>query len=1008
MRSLISIVLSLSLLLFISSVASASKAPDTTDIQLKTANMSMPFMTNEGQFPDEIKYAAKTFGGSVYLTNAGQVIYILPKRDKNERMNKGRLSEMETAGNSRGIRGVAIKEELVGATITDIAASSETDTILNFFIGNDPSKWKTGLKAREIVHLGQVYKGIGMQLRAYGNNVEKIFTVSPNIDPRQIEISLSGVDKINLDNRGMLQAETALGTVSFTRPVAYQEIGGIRKNIEISYEIKDGNRYGFRIGDYDREHSLVIDPLLASTYLGGSGDDRIYAIAVDAAGNVFVAGSTASADFPIVAGGYTTTRPGGANDAFVAKFNKALSGLLAMTFIGGTDSDDIFAMALDASGNPYVAGQTYSLDFPATAGAFDTTGNGIGDAFIARLSNNLSALPASTGLGGNSGDAAYSLAVDKPGNIYVTGYTASTNFPVTGGAYQSTLAGKNDLFISKFDSGLTTLIASTYFGGNDADSGEAIAVDASGNILVSGSTGSWINFPVTTGAYDTTFGGNYDAYVSKFSNDLTSLAASTFLGGSGYDYGYGMVLAPTGKVFVTGRTDSSDFPVTAAAYNTVKNGSTDIFVSSLNNALTTLSASTYLGGSNTDEGYALALDTSSNIYLSGYTSSSNFPASANAYDKVLNGSSDAFLAKLNPGLTALPSATFLGGSGSEPLSIYSMAVDSSNIIYFAGVTPSSDFPVRAGFDMTYNALNDSFVSRLDPFLSSIAPAVDLTAKAVSASSIVLGWKDYNSTTVTGYKIERKPGTCAGGGAWAEIATVGAGVTTYTNTALSASAAFSFKIRAYGAAGHSAYTPCVNATTAKGNTPIAARGLTADSTAADTVSLTWTDSSTNETRFEVWRKTGTGAFAKRASLGADATSYQDTTANGNNATATYNYYITACNASGCSPASNTAVVPYAPVTLQLALKLPKQVSLKWTDKSSIETGYIVQRKAGLCSSANTWTTVAALAPNARGFSDTTVASAKKYSYMVRAQAKSSQLPAAIGNSLASNCISVTTP
>jgi hypothetical protein len=1008
MKLFISFVLSLFLLLFVSSMVSASKAPDMTDIQLKTANMSMPFMMNEGQFPDEVKYIAKTFSGSVYVTNAGQVIYLLPKRDEKGRIHKGRLSEIETSGKSRGVHGVAIKEELVGATIKDITASNETDTIFNYFIGNNPSKWKTGRNACEIVHLGQVYKGIGMQLRAYGNNVEKIFTVSPNTDPRQIEIALSGVDKINLYDKGMLQAETALGTVSFTRPVAYQEIGGTRKNIEISYEIKEGKRYGFRVGEYDREHSLVIDPLLASTYLGGSGDDRIYAVAVDVAGNVFVAGSTTSADFPIVAGGYAISRPGGESDAFVAKFNKALSSLLAMTFIGGAGSDDIFAMTLDTSGNPFIAGQTYSPDFPVTAGAFDATGNGLGDAFIAHLSNNLSTLVASTGLGGNSGDAVYSLASDKTGNIYVTGYTASSNFPVTGGTYQSTIAGKNDLFISKFNSGLTTLSASTYFGGNDADSGEAIAVDASGNIFVSGFTGSWINFPVTIGAYDTIFGGNYDAFISKFSNDLISLSASTFLGGSGYDNGYGMVLAPNGDVIVTGRTDSTNFPVTAGAYNTVKNGSMDIFVSRLDSALTTLSASTYLGGNNTDEGYALALDTSGIIYLSGYTSSSNFPVSANAYDKVLNGSSDAFIAKLNPGLTALPSATFLGGSGSEPLSIYSMAIDSANIIYFTGVTPSTDFPVRAGFDMTHNGLNDSFVSRLDPFLSSIAPAVDLTIKAVSASSIVLGWKDYNGTTVTGYKIERKPGTCAAGGVWTEIATVGAGVTTYTNPALSASATFSYKIRAYGAAGNSAYTSCVNATTAKVNTPVAAKGLTANSTAANTVSLTWTDVSTNETGFEVWRKAGTGVFTKLVSLGANVTDYQDTTANGNNATATYNYYITACNASGCSPASSTAIVPYAPANLQLVLKLSKQVSFKWTDKSSQETGYIVQRKAGSCSSPNAWATVATVAPNARGFSDTTVASVKTYSYVVRAQVKSLQLPAAIGNSLVSNCLSVTTP
>jgi len=403
--------------------------------------------------------------------------------------------------------------------------------------------------------------------------------------------------------------------------------------------------------------------LVYSTYLGGSASDAGRKIAVDAAGNAYVVGQTLSSNFPTTAGAFQTSFGGGYSDAFLTKLSPTGSALVYSTYLGGTGEDDGSGISVDADGNAYVAGFTQSADFPATAGAFQTTfGGGYGDAFVTKLDPTGSALVYSTYLGGTDSDAAGNpgLAVDASGNAYVTSETTSTDFPTTAGAFQTTLSGYQNAFVTKLDPTGSALVYSTYLGGSITDSTRAIAVDADGNAYVTGVTTS-TDFPMTARAFQTSFGGGRnDAFVVKLNTAGSSLVYSTYLGGSGKDSGSAIAVDTAGNAFVTGTTNSSDFPTTITAFQTSFGGGTnevfswdiggDAFVTKLNADGSALVYSTYLGGSENEHGYGIALDAQANpnAYVTGSTSSYwNFPTTAGAFQTGMAGGTDAFVAKIS-------------------------------------------------------------------------------------------------------------------------------------------------------------------------------------------------------------------------------------------------------------------------------------------------------------------------------------------------------------------------
>ncbi len=434
------------------------------------------------------------------------------------------------------------------------------------------------------------------------------------------------------------------------------------------------------VGAFDTTHNGMQDAfvtklnptgsaLVYSTFLGGSDLDSGGGIAIDAAGNAYVTGTTSSADFPTTVGAFDTTYNAD-RDAFVTKLNPTGSALVYSTFLGSIDGDFGVSIVVDASGNAYVAGDTFSAGFPTTPGAFDTTHNPneVADVFVTKLNSAGSALVYSTFLGGNVGATTGGIALDASGSAYVAGTTSSPDFPTTVGAFDTTHNGFGDVFVTKFNSTGSALIYSTFVGGSTADSGsDGIALDSSGNAYVSGSTTS-ANFPTTVGAFDTTFNGSFDAFVTKLNATGSALVYSTFLGTVDFDFGDDIAVDSSGSAYVTGLTASPNFPTTVDAFDTTYNGGpTDVFVTQLNASGSALAYSTFLGGSGNpqetgiadDQGTGIAVDSSGSIYVTGVTRSANFPTTVGAFDTTFNGVQDAFVAKFSTAVAGVPATLTL-------------------------------------------------------------------------------------------------------------------------------------------------------------------------------------------------------------------------------------------------------------------------------------------------------------------------------------------------------------
>lgn len=380
-----------------------------------------------------------------------------------------------------------------------------------------------------------------------------------------------------------------------------------------------------------------------ATFLGGSSYDQGHGIAVDGSGMAYIIGWTQSPDFPVTPGAFDTSL--GIADIFVAKLNADGSALGYATFLGGSSGEGGRGIAVDGSGAAYVAGSTESSDFPTTPGAFDTTYNRTGDAFVAKLNEAGSALDYATFLGGGAGDGADGIAVDGSGTAYVVGSTRSSNFPVTPDAFDISCCDTyNDAFVAKLSADGSALGYGTFLGGSYLDYGESIAVDGSGVAYVTGHTYS-SDFPTTPGAFDPIGKGDWDAFVVELNTTGSALAYATLLGGSSTDYAYSIAVDASGAAYVAGYTFSRDFPTTCGAFDrTYDEG--DAFVARLNADGSGLDYATFLGGSNSDDGYGVAVDGSGAAYVAGHTLSSDFPTTPGAFDTTHNGSNEAFAAKL--------------------------------------------------------------------------------------------------------------------------------------------------------------------------------------------------------------------------------------------------------------------------------------------------------------------------------------------------------------------------
>ncbi|MFY3741270.1 MAG: Ca2+-binding RTX toxin-like protein [Candidatus Nitrosomirales archaeon] len=670
------------------------------------AKVSLPFIENHGQVDQEVKFYASTFAGTVFVTD-NDVTYALTSG---------------ASANDRSVSGVVIRERFLSETqqVLHPAGVDRSKAIVNYFVGKEEN-WRSNIPTYNSVGLGEVWPSIDVELRAYGKNVEKILKVEPGGSVEDIRLALDGVGGLDVNEKGELLLDTELGTVAMTKPLAFQDIDGIRRSIDVSYTIRDTN-YGFAVGHYDPNHTLFIDPLLASTFIGGENDDAATAITLDGSGNLLVAGF-AGEGYPTTSGAYDGSYNLGASDAFVSKFGSDLSSssLIASTFVGGMGDDFPSAISLDAFDNVVITGSTSSSDYPTTLGAYDEVFNGGEfDTFVSKLNSDLTLLLASTFIGGDDNDIGSRVAFDAFGNVFIAGATTSEFYPTTSGAYdQDYNGGGSDAFVSKLNSGLTLLVASSFIGGENEDLAFSIAF-SSDKVFIIGTTSSE-DFPATSGAYDEIFNGSSDVFVSKFSSDLTLLPASTFVGGELFDFASDIAFS-SGDVFITGGTESGDFPATSGAYDEIFNGSSDVFVSKLDSSLSSLPASTFVGGDDADNPIAIAVS-SGNIFITGSTFSANYPTTLGAYSETFGGVEDAFVSKFNNDLSDLLASTFVGGTNGDGSG--AIKLDGSGSVFIAGRTLSDDYPTTSGaYDQVYNGgdiFGDAFVSHLTNDLGAIDP-----------------------------------------------------------------------------------------------------------------------------------------------------------------------------------------------------------------------------------------------------------------------------------------------
>ncbi len=708
--------------LFLVVIATASFAqqtsgrlsPNATVLSVESGRNSgkLPpvFEANQGQTNPQVKFLFRGRGYTAFLTSGSMILSlrptnVVPITQKGDVPIASRVPASTTTIQFR-LTGAAKNPAVVG--------EGRQLGRVNYFIGNNPANWHTKVPTFGRVRYKNLYPGI--DLVYYGNHeqLEYDFAISAGADPGLIQFEIKGASQIETDREGNLVLQTGSGELRFQSPVVYQESNGQRVPVRGTYVLKDATHIGFQVAQHDASKPLVIDPVLVySTYLGGSGDDQAGGVAVDTAGNVYVAGSTDSTDFPLTTLG---SLPAGNTHVFVAKLDATGSNLIYVDYLGGNSQDYGYALALDSTNNVYVTGSTASADFPMV-NPFQGTYPGSSNSFLSKISPDGSSLSYSTYFGGNGSDIPSSIAVDGEGDMIIAGYTSSTNLPVAN-AYEPTVSANlggmygNYGFLTKFNPDGSSLIYSTYFGGNSnlpLNCGGTpcwmppsslilgMVLDTAGNAYVTGTTDTY-NLPVTQGAYQTTDstqqGTDTVGFVSKF-NISGGLQYSTYF----YDPSglitqlMALAVDGSGSVYATGLTiGNGTLPITSTSvcdpsvYGWECNYA---FVTKFDAAGATLLYSTYLGPNNNAVPQAIALDGNNDAYVLGFTGSSSF-STANGIESFSNGN-DALLVErpraahtspVETNSTPTPASTW--ANSTRP--VLSVTLSDARLIRFSEIT----------------------------------------------------------------------------------------------------------------------------------------------------------------------------------------------------------------------------------------------------------------------------------------------------------------------------------
>lgn len=671
------------------------------------------FIENKGQWLPKVRFFTKIGGMGAWITDNGIVydFYKIVKEKKEIEIGK-KIAHSHRIGN-------IVKMNFVDCKQNYLIGSNKLSGYNNYFIGNDKTKWASKVPLFSEVKINELYNGISARFYYDDNMLRYDFIADANADISQIKFRFEGCSGLSVNNIGELVINTNVGEVRVGKIFAYQIDNGSKKEVLCHFEMLDKSTVKFNVENYNKSLPLIIDPLTYSTFIGANNDDEAYGLALDGSNNVYISGYSYSPDFPTTSGVYDDSQ-NGSWEVFVCKLNRSGSSLDYSTYIGGSSPDYATSIALDGSNNIYVTGYTSSSDFPTSETAYDTSYNGNIDLFVCKFNSIGSSLVYSTYIGGSNSEHSNSIVLDGLNNAYITGYTTSSNFPTSESAFDKIQSGNSrDIFVARLNSTGSTLDYSTYIGGNKVDEASSLAIDGSNNIYITGFTYS-SDFPTTENAYDTSHNGGFeDGFVCKLSSDFSSLVYSTYLGAHNQDLAYSIALDHLNNAYVAGYTNSSDFPITSNAYDSSQNDSWDVFVSKLNSNGSALEYSTFIGGSDYDEAYSIVLDQSNNAYITGFTNSSDFPTSKSAYDTSYNGNKDVFLCKINSSGSSLDYSTFIGGGDDDES--YNIDLDQSNNIFITGRSKSSDFPTNANaYDTVYNGHYDVFVTKLNLVTLSIS------------------------------------------------------------------------------------------------------------------------------------------------------------------------------------------------------------------------------------------------------------------------------------------------
>jgi hypothetical protein len=662
---------------------------------------SVVFIENVGQFADGARFQVRGAGPTFWLAEDAlwAVVAEQPRRDPaaepGQRARPPGLEAMRAPG-----KAAAVRVTFPGANPhPSLEGFDRVETRVSYLLGNDRAAWQSGAPTWRGVRYRDLFPGVDLELTGAAGGLRARLVADPGMDLSTVSVRLEGGEDVVTPAAGAAHVSPRLGTSAgelllsglTMDPTSGAAAGFQAKplagSFELTYPVAGA---GSAAGVAPQGEPAVV----YATFLGGSASDLGEAIAVDSTGAAYVVGTTSSTDFPTSTGAFSTTYSNNL-DVFVGKLNPEGSGLVYATFLGGSGEDVSWSIAVDDDGAAYVGGYTASADFPATAGAYDTSYNGNYDAYVAKLNPAGSGLVYATFLGGTGQDYGWRIALDASGAGYVIGETGSADFPTTNGAYGTGYnGGSRDVFVTKLNPAGSGLAYSTFLGGGATDLGIGIAVDSAGSAYACGYTAS-PTFPVTAGAYDSTYNGwdsVGDAYVSKLNPAGSALVYSTFLGGAVEDWAYSVAVDVAGAAYVTGRTMSIDFPTTPGAYDRTHTlGSFVSFAAKLNPTGSALAYSTYLGGSDWYAGRSIAVDGMGAAYAAGNSSATG-----------------TYVVKLNSAGTGVYyTSTVVGGHG--------IAVDAAGAAYLTGETARAEFPTTAGaYDTTYNGGNDAFVVKLAP------------------------------------------------------------------------------------------------------------------------------------------------------------------------------------------------------------------------------------------------------------------------------------------------------